>query len=39
VAFVLLDVFGMSFEEIAGITGRSPVAAGRGITAPTLCAV
>ena len=27
VAFVLHDVFGMSFEEIAGIVGRSPVAA------------
>ena len=27
VAFVLHDVFGVSFEEIAGIVGRSPVAA------------
>jgi RNA polymerase sigma-70 factor (ECF subfamily) len=27
VAFVLHDVFGISFEEIAGIVGRSPVAA------------
>jgi RNA polymerase sigma-70 factor (ECF subfamily) len=27
VAFVLYDVFGVSFEEIAGIVGRSPVAA------------
>ncbi|HET6614248.1 MAG TPA: sigma-70 family RNA polymerase sigma factor, partial [Dehalococcoidia bacterium] len=27
VAFVLHDVFGVSFDEIAGIVGRSPVAA------------
>jgi RNA polymerase sigma-70 factor (ECF subfamily) len=27
VAFVLHDVFGVSFEEVAGIVGRSPVAA------------
>jgi len=27
VAFVLHDVFGVSFEELAGIVGRSPVAA------------
>src|SRR5919109_443572 len=27
VAFVLHDVFGVSFEEIAGVVGRSPVAA------------
>jgi RNA polymerase sigma factor (sigma-70 family) len=27
VAFVLHDVFGVSFEEVAGIDGRSPVAA------------
>ena len=27
VAFVLHDVFGVTFEEIAGIVGRSPVAA------------
>jgi RNA polymerase sigma-70 factor (ECF subfamily) len=27
VAFVLHDVFGVSFEEIAGIVGRSPIAA------------
>ena len=37
VAFVLHDVFGVSFEEIAGMVGRSPVAArqlaSRGATA------
>src|SRR4051812_9359784 len=27
VAFVLPDVFGVSFEEMAGIVGRSPIAA------------